>query len=626
MPAPSLRLKRHKRTNKSWADGKQKQKKRPRKEGKINLEEDVAGDSQSLSMFEEDSVEEGSDNESDLQEHRTAGIVDADGDSDSENILEASNTDQEQELDVKSQTVAKAPASRSSFHSHLEYKLPETEVEDLLKKKWKYQWDVPAFGMPNCKWVGTGESVFWRTSGSNDFHSSPQRFFFSSLTRWILVTKNDSKVGKRWRMLRMNCLVVMNFLESWFTRPKVLILLPFKSIANRAVNSLIKLTPGAYKVNVEHMSRFSNEFGNHDDEDNVNTNELTGSVKNSNSQKSSKPPDHQALFDGNVDDKFMIGIKFTRKSIKLFSDFYSSDLIVASPLALLKKIEEAKRDKEKDVDYLSSIEVLIIDHADVIAMQNWAFLTSVLEQLNCIPSKQHGTDIMRIRKWYLDGHARFYRQTIVLGCYANPDINASFNRQCVNYQGKVKLICQYKGVLPKVSDQVRQIYQRFDADSVAEADNARLDYFVQKVFPKIKDSDEGGVMLFISSYYEYVRLRNFLKSQNASLCLLGDYAEPRDVTRMRNWFRNGEKKIMLYTERFHFYRRYKIGGVRNLIIYSLPERKEFFPEVVNMLEGADDMTCTVLFSQYDQLQLERIVGTASARRMITSEKGVFVFC
>lgn len=686
MPAPCLRLKRHKRTNKSWADGKQKQKKRPRKEGKIDLEEDVAGDSQSLSMFEEDSVEEGNDNESDLQEHRTVGIVDADGDSDSEDIQEASNTDQEQELDVKSETVAKAPASRSTFHSHLEYKLPETEVEDLLKKKWKYQWDVPAFGMPNCKWVGTGECFLevanvnsdcglkqrlykhWldvcRTSGNNDFHSSPQRFFFSLCNSYRdilhcnkkpfyrkglkedlaimdayimhclnhifrtrdLVTKNDSKVGKHWENAKDELLSGDEFLDHGFTRPKVLILLPFRSIANRAVNRLIQLTPGAYKVNVEHMSRFSNEFGNHDDEDNVNTNELTGSVKNSNSQKSSKPPDHQALFDGNVDDKFMIGIKFTRKSIKLYSDFYSSDLIVASPLALLKKIEEAKRDKEKDVDYLSSIEVLIIDHADVIAMQNWAFLTSVLEQLNCIPSKQHGTDIMRIRKWYLDGHARFYRQTIVLGCYANPDINASFNRQCVNYQGKVKLICQYKGVLPKVSDQVRQIYQRFDADSVAEADNARLDYFVQKVFPKIKDSDEGGVMLFISSYYEYVRLRNFLKSQNASLCLLGDYAEPRDVTRMRNWFRNGEKKIMLYTERFHFYRRYKIGGVRNLIVYSLPERKEFFPEVVNMLEGADDMTCTVLFSQFDQLQLERIVGTASARRMITSEKGVFVFC
>lgn len=41
-------------------------------------------------------------------------------------------------------------------------------------------------------------------------------------------------------------------------------------------------------------------------------------------------------------------------------------------------------------------------------IQNWAFLTSVLEQLNCIPSKQHGTDIMRIRKWYVDSFYYFF--------------------------------------------------------------------------------------------------------------------------------------------------------------------------------------------------------------------------
>ncbi|KAB2035462.1 hypothetical protein ES319_D04G153800v1 [Gossypium barbadense] len=69
-----------------------------------------------------------------------------------------------------------------------------------------------------------------------------------------------------------------------------------------------------------------------------------------------------------------------------------------------------------------------------------------------------------------------------------------------------------------------------------------------------------------------------------------------------------------------------IRGIRNLIIYSLPERKEFYYEIVNMLEGLDDLACTVLFSQYDKLQLERIVGTAPAKRMIKSEKGVFVFC
>nr|POE48247.1 digestive organ expansion factor like [Quercus suber] len=83
---------------------------------------------------------------------------------------------------------------------------------------------------------------------------------------------------------------------------------------------------------------------------------------------------------------------------------------------------------------------------------------------------------------------------------------------------------------------------------------------------------------------------------------------------------------MLYTERAHFYYRYKIRGIQNLIIYSLPERKEFYPEIVNMLDGSRNMSCTVLFSHFDQFRLERIVGTASSKRMVTSEKGVFVFC
>uniref|UniRef100_A0A2P2MEH5 Uncharacterized protein MANES_17G002500 n=1 Tax=Rhizophora mucronata TaxID=61149 RepID=A0A2P2MEH5_RHIMU len=227
---------------------------------------------------------------------------------------------------------------------------------------------------------------------------------------------------------------------------------------------------------------------------------------------------------------------------------------------------------------------------------------------------------------YLEGYARLYRQTIVLSYYVNPDINGLFNHQCVNYQGKVKLVCKYKGVLPKVLLQVRQIYERFEASSLEDADDARLEYFTKKVFPKINDSIQGGIMLFVSSYFEYVRLRNFLKSQNTSFCLLSEYTKSSDISRARVWFFGGEKKIMLYTERAHFYHRYKIRGIQNLIIYSLPERKEFYHEVVNMLEEGHGTSCTVLFSRFDQLRLERIVGSTSAKRMVTSEKSIFVFC
>ncbi|KAI3741880.1 hypothetical protein L1987_59558 [Smallanthus sonchifolius] len=120
-------------------------------------------------------------------------------------------------------------------------------------------------------------------------------------------------------------------------------------------------------------------------------------------------------------------------------------------------------------------------------MQNWSHVNTVVEQLNHIPSKLHGTDIMRIRPWYLDGQARFYRQTIILGSHLNPDINTLFNNHCLNFEGKVKLLHEHEGVLPKVLLQVRQIYERIDMESV-DANDVRLDYFKKKVFPKLKDS------------------------------------------------------------------------------------------------------------------------------------------
>ncbi|KAH6798937.1 U3 small nucleolar RNA-associated protein [Perilla frutescens var. frutescens] len=593
-----------------------------------------------------------------------------------------SDTDEEDTSVAYDEPLSEASSIISNFDNHLSYKLASTEVDSLLKRKWKYMWKTPALNMSNCYWRGTGECFIkdpetksyyglkpklykhwlesYKSSGSSDFHQSKQRSFFSICSSYFdimhhnkkpfylkgleedsnimdaylmhslnhifksrdLIVKNEKKLAKNQESVDCESVDDDAYRDRGFTRPKVLILLPLAGIMRRVVKRLIQLTPTKQKATVENLERFCEEFGSGRTESNLEDDDLEIPKPKS----SGKPPDFQALLGkDDANDHFMIGIKYTNRGIKLYGDFYTSDMIIASPLGLITKIGEAEVEKEKDVDYLSSLEILIIDHADVMLMQNWSHVNTVVEQMNRLPSKQHGTDVMRIRPWYLDGQAHFYRQTVILGSHTNPEMNAFLNQHCLNYRGKVKLECTYKGVLPKILIQARQIYERFDIESIAEADNGRLKYFCEKVFPKIKDSVQDGVMIFVSSYFEFVRLRNYLKSQSASFCLFGEYIKRNDISRVRGEFFRGEKKIMLYTERAHFYYRYKIRGVKNLIIYSLPERKEFYPEIVNLLEESDSMNCRVLFSRLDNLRLERIVGSAAAKRMIDSDKGVFVF-
>ena len=56
------------------------------------------------------------------------------------------------------------------------------------------------------------------------------------------------------------------------------------------------------------------------------------------------------------------------------------------------------------------------------------------------------------------------------------------------------------------------------------------------------------------------------------------------VARSRARFFRGDRDLLLYTGRAHFFNRYCIRGIHHLIFYSLPECPQFYPEMVNLLE------------------------------------------
>ena len=72
----------------------------------------------------------------------------------------------------------------------------------------------------------------------------------------------------------------------------------------------------------------------------------------------------------------------------------------------------------------------------------------------------------------------------------------------------------------------------------------------------------AGQLIFVASYYDYVRLRNFLKEQGVEVAALSEYAPPKEAARARSLFMDGRLSTALLTERSHFYNRARVRGVK----------------------------------------------------------------
>ncbi|CAL8285693.1 unnamed protein product [Lota lota] len=403
--------------------------------------------------------------------------------------------------------------------------------------------------------------------------------------------------------------------DQGLTRPKALILVPFRDAALRVAQTLIGLMESRNRMmDVSNKKRFKEEYGEEADDK---------------PPKVQKPEDYRATFSGNVDDHFRIGLSILRRSLRLYAPFYSSDIIIASPLGL-RTLLGAEGESKRDFDFLSSVEVLVVDQADVFLMQNWDHVLHAMRHMNLQPLESHNVDFSRVRLWNLNNWAKHYRQTMVFSSIQDPQINNLLSKHCFNYRGQVAVKNIPKtGSICQVLVQLPHVFQMFPSDSFMDQDT-RFQFFIDKVLPQYKDSVMSHTLIYVPSYFDYVRLRNHMKKAGMSFASTCEYSSKSEVSRGRHLFQKGERQFLLFTERFHFYKRYTIRGVHNLVFYGLPTYPHYYSEVCNMLTaGAQaheaSWTCTVLFSRYDAHRLATIAGAKRAGQMLNSNKGVHLF-
>ena len=214
---------------------------------------------------------------------------------------------------------------------------------------------------------------------------------------------------------------------------------------------------------------------------------------------------------------------------------------------------------------------------------------------------------------------------------------------------KVPTVASTLSALNKGSNKGKK--RRDEIPSFALAEEERFQYFKEQVLMPILRTGQGRTLIVAPSYVHYVRIRNELMRLEANAAYICEYSRDSEISRGRSRFFHGAHDILLYSGRCHYFRRFAIRGARHVVFYSLPEYPHLYPDLVNSLSASFDAgkqqqlkqrednhaggagaaveqaecSSLVLFSKYDKMALERVVGQSRSSHMLKSDKAAFLF-
>jgi U3 small nucleolar RNA-associated protein 25 len=229
-----------------------------------------------------------------------------------------------------------------------------------------------------------------------------------------------------------------------------------------------------------------------------------------------------------------------------------------------------------------------------------------------------------------------FRQTVVFSAYKKAEVT-TLVRRLNNHSGRVRITAlpaKY-GTMLDVTVSMRQRFLRIDGVATPdESPNRRFAFFTVNVLPEIRVAAESQALIVIPSYFDFVRVRNMLVELEADdptfrFASMSEYSKASDVARARTNLFTGRIKLVIMTERFHYYWRNRIRGANTIVWYGLPENAQIYPEIVNFTAEAAErgrpVQSIAMYDVFDSFALERIVGESRSKKLTSPARSVYLF-
>lgn len=306
------------------------------------------------------------------------------------------------------------------FHilNHLLMRKEEVEINNYLERMLKNKQNKSINNILKDEFLKNPDEDFL-----NDYIKKRELTNFSKNEFFKEFSYSPSKIKKILEQINSNTTdeagnsVYEQLKDQGYTFPRALILVPYKKHARLIVDEIMQILKGGKWKGAKNKKKFKEEYSEAD----------------------------------SMNDCFRIGISFNyfENKIKFYEKFEDADLIIASPLGVKLTKNQEENKQEKIYDFLSSIEILLVDFAEVFTFQNISHLEEVLQVVNQMPkSNANIVDINRIKDNYKENHAAYLRQSIFVSHFENLEIEMLIKNTCKNaFNGAYFFAEKYQNIL-----------------------------------------------------------------------------------------------------------------------------------------------------------------------------------